>query len=130
MIYNTKNRRNGASECKNVKKTCFNAHFQYSQSTIMGLNKILKMWSLKSLAILKCESGTSLLEVQCKWQPGSVFIICSYYVLIILRMVSLGTLFLYYVGLQAWLCSYFVLNFFLQNQGFCSYKIVLIKKRV
>ena len=26
------------------KKRCFNAHFQYSQSKIMGLNK---MWSLK-----------------------------------------------------------------------------------
>ena len=39
------------------KKTCFNAHFQYSQSKTTGLNK---MRSLKSLAMLRCESRTSL----------------------------------------------------------------------
>ena len=33
-----------------------------SQSKITGLNK---MWSLKSLAMLKCESRTSLYAVQC-----------------------------------------------------------------
>ena len=47
---------------------------------------------------------------------------------IILGMVSLDTLFLFPAGQQAWLCSYLVLNFFCQNQGFCSYKIILIKK--
>ena len=45
------------------KKSCFDAHFQYSQSKLTGLNKT---WSLKSLAMLKCESGTSLHAVQYK----------------------------------------------------------------
>ena len=38
-----------------------------------------KMWSLKGLAMLKCESRTSLLAVQRKWQPGSVLMFCSYH---------------------------------------------------
>ena len=50
--------------------------FQYSQSKMTGLNK---MWSLKTVAILKCESRTSEYAVQYKWQPGSVLMICSYY---------------------------------------------------
>ena len=33
------------------------------------------------------------------------------------------------MGQQAWLCSYFVCDFFGENQGFCSYEIVLIKKQ-
>ena len=45
------------------KKTCFNAHFHYSQSKMTGLSK---MWSLKSLVMLKCESRTSLDAVQYK----------------------------------------------------------------
>ena len=39
------------------------AHFQYSQSKITdnkGVYSWNKMWSLKSLAFLKCESTTSL----------------------------------------------------------------------
>ena len=44
-------------------KIYFAAHFQYSQSKITGLNK---MWSLKSLAMLKYESRTSLPAVQYK----------------------------------------------------------------
>ena len=57
MIYNTRNRSNDAIKSQKEKRTCFNAHFQYSQSKITGLNN---MWSLKSLAMLKCESKTSL----------------------------------------------------------------------
>ena len=45
------------------KKPVLNAHFQYSQSKIVGLNE---MWSLKSFAMLKCESRTSLNTVQYK----------------------------------------------------------------
>ena len=52
------------------KKTCLNAHFQYSQS---------KMWSLKSLAMLKCERRASTYAVQYMSQPGSVLMFCSYY---------------------------------------------------
>ena len=63
MIYNTRNRSNDTAESQKEKKTCFNARFQYSQSKITGLKK---MWSLKRLAMLKCESRTSLHEVQYK----------------------------------------------------------------
>ena len=49
MIYKTRTRTNDATEKKKKKMTCFNAHFQYSQSKITGLNK---MWSSKSLAML------------------------------------------------------------------------------
>ena len=51
MIYNTRNRSNDITESQKEKKTCLNAHFQYSQSKITGLNK---MWSLKNLAMLQC----------------------------------------------------------------------------
>ena len=63
MIYNTRNPSNDTIESLKEKKTFFNAHFQYNQSKITGLNKI---WSLKSLAMLKCESRTSLHAVQYK----------------------------------------------------------------
>ena len=60
MIYNTRNRSNDRTESQKEKKACFNAHFQCDQSKIMGLNK---MWSLKSLTILKCEIRASLYVV-------------------------------------------------------------------
>ena len=63
MIYNTRNPSNDTIESQKEKKTFFNAHFQYNQSKITSLNKI---WSLKSLAMLKCESRTSLHTVQYK----------------------------------------------------------------
>ena len=37
------------------------------------------MWSLKSLAMLKYKSRTSLHAVQNKCQPGSALMFCSYY---------------------------------------------------
>ena len=40
MIYNTRNRSNDATEILKEKKTCFNAHFQYYQSKMKGLNKM------------------------------------------------------------------------------------------
>ena len=55
MIYNTKNRSNDTAENQKEKTTCFNTHFQYSQSKITGPNN---MWSLIRLAMLKCESKT------------------------------------------------------------------------
>ena len=51
MIYNTRNWSNDTTESQKEKLDLFTAHFQYSQSKITGLNK---MWSLKSLAMLKC----------------------------------------------------------------------------
>ena len=38
-----------------------------------------KMWSLKSLVMLKYENRTSLHAVQYKWQPSSVLMFCPYY---------------------------------------------------
>ena len=51
------------------KKPCFNVHFQQSQSKITdnkGVYSWNKMWSLKSLAILKREGRTCLHAVQYK----------------------------------------------------------------
>ena len=45
------------------KKSGFKAYSQYSQSKITGT---IKIWSLKSLSILNCESRTSLHVVQYK----------------------------------------------------------------
>ena len=56
MVYNTRNQSADTTEIRKEKKTCLNAHFQYSQSKVTGLNKT----SLKHLAMLKCESRTSL----------------------------------------------------------------------
>ena len=58
MIYNTRNRSNDTTESQKEKKTCLNAH--------NGVYSWSKMWSLKSLAMLKCESRTSLHAVQYK----------------------------------------------------------------
>ena len=74
MIYNTRNRSNDKTESQKEKKTSFNAYFQYSQSKITGINK---MWSLKRLAMLKCER-TCLHAVQYKCEPGSVQMFCYY----------------------------------------------------
>ena len=78
--------------------------------------------SLNSLAMLKCDSRTSLDAVLYKWQSGPVLMFYSYYykkglprhfVLIFCRTAGL---------VLALACSLI----FCQNQGFCSYKIVLI----
>ena len=77
ILYNTKNLINDTTESQKEKKSYFNAHFQYSQSKIAsnkGAYSWNKMWSIKSLAILKCENKTSLDAVQYKWQPGSALI--------------------------------------------------------
>ena len=63
MSYNTIKPRNDTRQSQKEKQTCFNAHFQYSHSKITGLNN---MWLLKSLAVLKCESRTSLHAVHYK----------------------------------------------------------------
>ena len=63
MVDNTRNWSNDTAESQKEKNTCFNTHFQYSQSKTMGLNK---MWSSKRLALLKCERRTSLHAVQYK----------------------------------------------------------------
>ena len=57
MIHDTRNQSNDTTESQKEKKTCFNAHFQHSQSKITEPNK---MRSLKSLAMLKCDSRTNL----------------------------------------------------------------------
>ena len=40
MICNAKNWSNDGIESQTEKKACFNAHFQYIQSQITGLNKM------------------------------------------------------------------------------------------
>ena len=62
MIYNSRNWNNDTTESQKENRR-FDAHFQYSQSKITGLSK---MWSLKSLVLLKCESRISLYAVQNK----------------------------------------------------------------
>ena len=65
----------------------------YSKQTYLeGVYSWNKMWSLKSLVMLKCESRTS---------PYA----SPYSVLIVLEMASLDNLFLCSAGQQAWLCS-------------------------
>ena len=49
MIYNTRNRNNNTTERQKEKKACFNAHFQYSESKITGLNKMF----IKKLSYVK-----------------------------------------------------------------------------
>ena len=71
MIYNTRNWSNDATESQKEKKYYFNAHFhfQYSQLKIMNNKGVYSsniMWSLETLAKLKCESRTSLCAVQYK----------------------------------------------------------------
>ena len=72
--------------------------FSNSQSKSTGL---IKMGSLKRLAMLKSESGTRLHAAEYKSQLGLFW----RFVIINLRMASLDTLFLCSVGQQAWLCS-------------------------
>ena len=105
------------------KKTCFNVHFQYGLSKTTGL---YVMWSVKSLSMLRCESRTSLHAVQYKWQPGTVL----FFIIIILKMASLDTLFLYSVRQQAWLYPSFFLNFSAKIKAFVLVKLLLSKKSV
>ena len=100
IIHNTRNRSNDTTESQKEKKTCFNAHFQYCQLRIMELNR---MWSLKSLAMFKCESSYVLVYMQYDIRDSQALFWC--FVLVILRMASLDTLFFCSVGQQAWLCS-------------------------
>ena len=69
MICNTRNRCGDTTESQKEKRICFNPYFQYTPPKITN-NKVVyssnKMWSLKSLAKLKCESRTSLSAVQYK----------------------------------------------------------------
>ena len=75
--------------------------------------------------MLKWENRTNLHAVQYKWHPGSVLMFCPYY----FRNGKFRHLVLIFCGtasLDLYLaCS----QIFCQNQGFCSYKIALIKKR-
>ena len=49
MIYNAINRSNDTTESQKEIKTSFNAHFQYFQSRITGLNKVV----IKKLSYVK-----------------------------------------------------------------------------
>ena len=68
------NHSNDATECQREKKTnYFNSLFQHIPSKSTGLNK---MRPLKGLAVLMCETRTSLHAVQLKGQQGSVLMFC------------------------------------------------------
>ena len=60
-------------------KPLLNTSMYSKQTNLKGLYSWNKMWSLKSLAMLKCESRTTLHAVEYKWQSGSVLMFCSYY---------------------------------------------------
>ena len=49
------------------------------ETNLKGVYSWNKVWSLKSLVLLKCESRTSLNPVQYKWQSGSVLMLGTYY---------------------------------------------------
>ena len=86
------------------------------------------MWSLKTLAMLKCESRTSLHAVQYKWQPGSVLMFCSYYFKngqpkhFALMFCATASLALFLFSFSFFFCC-------CQNQGFCSYKMFFFIKK-
>ena len=49
------------------------------QANLKGVYSCTKVWLLKNLVMLKCESRTSLHAVQYKSQPRSVLMFCPYY---------------------------------------------------
>ena len=115
MIYNTRNWSNDTIKSQKEKKSYFTALFHYGQSKITGLNKMWSLcWSLRVELVY--------MQYQYKWQPGSVLMFCyyckngwpRYFVLVFRGTTNLALLLP---------CS----HFFLQNQGFCSCKIVPIK---
>ena len=71
------------------------------QTKLKGVYSWNKMWSLKSLVMLKCESRTSLMQYN--MSDSQALFLCS--ALIILRMAILDILFLCSAGQQTWLCS-------------------------
>ena len=62
MIYNTRNRSNDITESQKEKRPVLMRSFG-TVGQVSGLNK---MWPLKGLAMLKCETRTSLHAVQYK----------------------------------------------------------------
>ena len=64
MVYSTRNRSNDTTEIRKKKMLVFSTVSQKSRITkVYSWNKL---WSLISLAMLKCESRTSLHAVQYK----------------------------------------------------------------
>ena len=89
---------------------------------------LLNRQNLSSIIKVICWQSLKVWEkfyMQCNISDSQALFWC--FALIILRMATLDTLFLCFVGQQAWLCFQLVLNFFCKNQGFSSYKIDLIK---
>ena len=102
--------------------------FDEKQNVILLFNR--KKWLFIHYFFIrtsKCERGTSLHAVQQKWQPDSDVLFCSYY----FKNSSFRHFSLMFCG-TANLVLFLACSFFCcwQNQGFCSYKIVLFKKRV
>ena len=68
MIYNTRNLSNDTTESQKEKKDLFQCKCRrkVKLDCTVHSNQTNKMWSLKCLRILKCESRTSLHAVQYK----------------------------------------------------------------
>ena len=66
MIYNTRNLSNDTTESQKEKKDLFHCKCRrkVKLDCTVHSNQTNKMWSLKCLVILKCESRTSLHAVQ------------------------------------------------------------------
>ena len=83
---NTRKRNNNTTENQKEKKTRsyrrkvkLDCQMYSKQTNLKGVHSCNKMWSLKSLVMLKWESRTSLYAVKYKWQPGSALMFCPYY---------------------------------------------------
>ena len=80
IIYNTTNWSNDTTESQEKKglfqRSCWR---KLRIDCPMYSKQTNKMWSLKSLVMLKCETRTSLYAVQYKRQPGSVLMFCHYF---------------------------------------------------
>ena len=87
MIYNTRNRSNYSTESQKKAPDLILMQEEsearmsnlWKQIWLKGIYSWNKIWSLKSLVMLKCESRTSLYAIQYKPQPGSVLMFCPYY---------------------------------------------------
>ena len=73
MIYNTRNWNNDTTESQKEKKNCsyrrkvkLDCQIYNQETNLKGAYSWNKMWSLKSLAMLNCESRTSLHAVKYK----------------------------------------------------------------
>ena len=126
MIYNTRNQSNYTTEIQKERKPVLmsmqDLNVQCMLTNFKGVYSWNKMWSIKSLVMLKRESSTSLHAAQYKWQTVRCF------VLIIWEMANLDTLFLYFVYSKPGFVLRLFLNVLPKPRLLFLNKIALIKK--